>query len=128
MRKDIVVTSPDRTFCQRCNADPETLIHLFWDCTSTRCHWIKIVPSSRLSEFFNLDVMSWMLSCLKGVLGFGKGMGDDVLFATMAWWTWKDRNYLVFNRDASKSVSLDFIPSHSSWKCGPIDEITHFEC
>ncbi|KAK9023907.1 hypothetical protein V6N11_004094 [Hibiscus sabdariffa] len=91
--------------CPRCHMAEETVLHTLRDCKESKAAWLLILPPDMHRVFFQQD-RSW----LRGNLDSHVILPDDIcwsiLFASLSWQLWKNRNDLVFNSMTSPAESL----------------------
>ncbi|KAL4319829.1 hypothetical protein GQ457_18G007350 [Hibiscus cannabinus] len=89
----------DARCCIFNNAD-ESVLHILRDCTKARETWSKIIPSSRLDNFFDYSLQHWLEAnlCSKTEFGGNDSMWD-ICFATICWQLWKRRCSVLLDRN-----------------------------
>ncbi|KAL4326271.1 hypothetical protein GQ457_11G005490 [Hibiscus cannabinus] len=86
--------------CCICNNADESVLHILRDCTKARETWSKIIPSSRLDNFFDYSLQHWLEAnlCSKTEFGGNDSMWD-ICFATICWQLWKRRCSVLLDRN-----------------------------
>ncbi|KAL8170329.1 hypothetical protein V2J09_022133 [Rumex salicifolius] len=95
-----------RVQLQMCTGDLNASIPRLWSGYES----LKEAGATRKMEyFFRVGPTDWLLANLRGDFSLNKGMEDGVLFATLAWWSWKDQNAHIFRPDKKQPISVEFI-------------------
>lgn len=95
--------------CACCNADDESLCHLFRDCRWVVHGWNRVLYREVVNEFFSLLFSTWIRSNLLNLSVFASDLEWSSFFAILLWSTWKWRNEWVFNGKCMSEDRIDFI-------------------
>ncbi|KAE8709087.1 Protein transport protein Sec61 subunit alpha isoform 2 [Hibiscus syriacus] len=93
--------------CAVCQKDVEDDNHEFRGCPRTMTIWSAFVRADRLNDFLAMDFNSWLVINLTNA-SFVYDVRDwNLLFGSLLWYIWLDRNDRVFN-DAVKDLESRF--------------------
>ncbi|KAL4355424.1 hypothetical protein GQ457_06G013310 [Hibiscus cannabinus] len=84
------------SFCPLCNREVETIIHTLRDCVYLRQYWRRIVPQALLNAFFSSSVQGWLCQNLYSNILFRANLPWKLVFSSILWHTWKNRNDAIF--------------------------------
>lgn len=85
--------------CFRCNLQDETLLHALRDCDSSKGLWLELNSMAVTSDFFALDLHSWLSVNCKSRIVF-LNIPWKIIFVYAVWLSWFWRNSSLF--DASE--------------------------
>ncbi|KAL4362445.1 hypothetical protein GQ457_04G027620 [Hibiscus cannabinus] len=86
--------------CSVCGATLEDVSHLFRHCLEARVIWPRLIRDDKLHEFLYMDFKNWLLLNLRDPNYFPiTGMDWDVLFGSILWILWCNRNVRIFSVD-----------------------------
>lgn len=92
---------------------PESIDHVFRDCSFSATVWRKIPPADTFQEFSKFGTNDWLLNILKSPsLDTSWKIGISVIY----WKLWEARNLRIITNDAPTVVSF-LIRIHAIVKC-----------
>ncbi|KAH1105730.1 hypothetical protein J1N35_009498 [Gossypium stocksii] len=90
-----------------CGDSQESVLHILRDCPVATGVWLNLVPSSRLYQFFGMELTEWVLANLRNKFTLNSGTVDwGVIFAVACWFLWKNRNKTIFQQSTSHSEEV----------------------
>ncbi|KAK9019411.1 hypothetical protein V6N11_053935 [Hibiscus sabdariffa] len=91
----------DDPHCPLCHREVESILHTLRDCVYLRQYWRRIVPQAFLNTFFSSSVQGWLRQNLHSNILFCTNLPWKLVFSSILWHTWKNRNEAVFNGSSS---------------------------
>ncbi|CAA0812518.1 Unknown protein [Striga hermonthica] len=86
----------DSPICELCQTHPKTTLHGLRDCALSTQFWKKLLPPSRWSVFFSMDLGKWLEANLTNKMDIFDASWD-VSFGISVWRLWHGRNNFIFN-------------------------------
>ncbi|KAE8692438.1 hypothetical protein F3Y22_tig00110833pilonHSYRG00052 [Hibiscus syriacus] len=84
--------------CSVCHSAVKDVHHVLRGCSRSMMVWAAFVRPDWLADYLSLDLVTWMTVNLSDDSHFGIQTKEwDILFGTLIWHIWLDRNNHVFN-------------------------------
>ncbi|KAK8542408.1 hypothetical protein V6N12_015005 [Hibiscus sabdariffa] len=81
--------------------------HLFRKCPISVLCWSAVVKADKLDEFLSMPVHEWVLRNLSDNSYFAfVGINWDVLFGSILWNIWCNRNTVIFDKSENEAASI----------------------
>ncbi|KAK8589616.1 hypothetical protein V6N12_024010 [Hibiscus sabdariffa] len=97
--------------CPLCHRPEESTLHTLRDCVNLRQIWQKIVPQTLSNTFFSMSIKDWLRQNLCSNILFQNNISWKLVFASILWQFWKNRNDAVF---AASSASVECVLNRSN--------------
>ncbi|KAK8568929.1 hypothetical protein V6N12_007463 [Hibiscus sabdariffa] len=96
-------TLTDDPLCPLCYQAEESTLHALQDCVNFRRIWQQTVPQPLSHTFFSTSIKDWLRLNLCSNILFYNDIPWKLVFASILWQIWKNRNDTVFT-ESSASV------------------------